>query len=204
MRCVILCCWVCCMHHYPPSPRDTCPLQGGNKHLMVGCCGAADKPKPTAATPGTTPSKQAAAARTPSPGLAAFWGVVRAPGVPQLLLFKVWSAFPLAMLSSTFSLVLQQRYGLDSRQNGWVLSYLGACMVAGEGVGGWVGGGSTMCMWRGEGRGPRGGQAKGARVGAGGMGADGNRHLGCGKCSGCAQHASMRPTAYCRALCAHL
>eukprot|EP00878_Enallax_costatus_P020788 GHUV01021985.1.p1 GENE.GHUV01021985.1~~GHUV01021985.1.p1 ORF type:complete len:378 (+),score=52.14 GHUV01021985.1:404-1537(+) len=50
-------------------------------------------------------------------------------GVPELLIIQAGAGLAQAIFQSTFSLVMQQQFGVDSKTNGLVLSYVGLCIV---------------------------------------------------------------------------
>jgi hypothetical protein len=57
---------------------------------------------------------------------------VQHPGVPSLLLVQACSGLAQSVFQSTFSLLVKQQYGLSSKANGMMLSYVGCCIVFGE------------------------------------------------------------------------
>jgi hypothetical protein len=57
---------------------------------------------------------------------------VRYRGVPSLLLVQACSGLAQSVFQSTFSLVIKKQYGLSSKANGMMLSYIGCCIVFGE------------------------------------------------------------------------
>ncbi|PNH11263.1 hypothetical protein TSOC_001886 [Tetrabaena socialis] len=61
-----------------------------------------------------------------------FVEVARRPGVAHLLAGKVLVGLGSAVYQSLFPVLLQRAYGLDPRQNGMVMSYVGALLLAGD------------------------------------------------------------------------
>lgn len=60
----------------------------------------------------------------------AFKEVCVQPAVPQLLVAKTLAGMAGAMFSSVFSLALEQKFKLNSRDNGLLLSYVGVVVIA--------------------------------------------------------------------------
>lgn len=86
-----------------------------------------------ASTAGTRSPAAAQQQRGSKLSLASLAAVTRFQGVPALLLMQAGANLAGSLMQSTFSLTLQQRYGLTSKQNGLVLSWVGVCVVIGEG-----------------------------------------------------------------------
>lgn len=64
--------------------------------------------------------------------IASLAAVVQHPGVPSLLLVQACSGLAQSVFQSTFSLLIKKQYGLSSKANGMMLSYVGCCIVFGE------------------------------------------------------------------------
>lgn len=77
-------------------------------------------------------SSPPASKSTAGVNISSILSVCRCPGVPQLLLVQAGAGLAQATFQSTFSLVMQQQFGVDSKTNGMVLSYVGLCIVAGK------------------------------------------------------------------------
>lgn len=61
-----------------------------------------------------------------------FWRVSRRPRVASLLATKLLSGWAQALFQSVFTLTLKQQFGMGSRGNGMVLSYMGFALIAGK------------------------------------------------------------------------
>lgn len=86
----------------------------------------------------------AAAAAPQRLSLSSLAAVTRYPGVPSLLLMQGGANLAGSLMHSTFSLVLQQRFQLSSRENGLVLSWVGVCIAVGESKGRLMGRGGAL------------------------------------------------------------
>jgi hypothetical protein len=76
--------------------------------------------------------KAAAAVQQRAFSVASLAAVVQYPGVPSLLLVQACSGLAQSVFQSTFSLLIKKQYGLSSKANGMMLSYVGCCIVFGE------------------------------------------------------------------------
>eukprot|EP01023_Acetabularia_acetabulum_P010486 TRINITY_DN14767_c1_g1_i4.p1 TRINITY_DN14767_c1_g1~~TRINITY_DN14767_c1_g1_i4.p1 ORF type:complete len:400 (+),score=27.26 TRINITY_DN14767_c1_g1_i4:171-1370(+) len=64
--------------------------------------------------------------------------IVKYPGVVQLLVVKLLSSIAYALVTSTFTVSLQEQFGLNAKQNGFVMSYVGVItLIAQMSVVGW-------------------------------------------------------------------
>lgn len=99
---------------------------------LIQCthCLPPDIPKATAAS--EAPDTKSSPAAPTKFNITSLATVVHFPGVPALLLMQAGTNMAGALVQSTLALVLQQRFGLSSRDNGLVLSWVGACVVLGE------------------------------------------------------------------------
>jgi hypothetical protein len=101
-------------------------------------CSAADAPskqrqqKQDGKSSSTGNSAAGPAASQRAFSVASLAAVVRYPGVPSLLLVQACSGLAQSVFQSTFSLVIKKQYGLSSKANGMMLSYVGCCIVFGE------------------------------------------------------------------------
>ncbi|WIA17363.1 hypothetical protein OEZ85_014225 [Tetradesmus obliquus] len=66
--------------------------------------------------------------------IASLAAVVQHPGVPSLLLVQACSGLAQSVFQSTFSLLIKKQYGLSSKANGMMLSYVGCCIVFAQAV----------------------------------------------------------------------
>jgi hypothetical protein len=110
-----------------PLPPPSQPLPWGALPLLLL------SPPAGPAAPAGSSSVAAPAPAKPRPqfGLASFQLACRQPGVAGLLLVKTTAGLGFALFHSAFPRVVSSRFGLDSRGNGLLMSYVGVLAIAG-------------------------------------------------------------------------
>jgi MFS transporter, DHA1 family, tetracycline resistance protein len=90
---------------------------------------------PESLTPEVRAQRQAAQVQRPPFTLEALWCALNRPRVGPLLHIRFFYGLAFAVFQSVFALYAQYRFGLDARQTGFVLAYVGLLSVLVQGVG---------------------------------------------------------------------